>query len=209
MPEGRGHHVLDLAFLAVSELNLRLLLADARALTAFRARVLQTHAWRLPAHSARGWWFPDAYARIAATPCAWLWFQRLSIPFWVIEMQVCLYEVVNRKVLLPVEQPRTASYNLFELDHRINGPHQHDIADIPGIHAGGKFLRRGQNGRNYLFVVLKVPQVLLAQLAIIRRDALAVVRVFAGFELIDEVAHEQRMGLIRAKHQGLFVRLDL
>ena len=65
------------------------------------------------------------------------------------------------------------------------GPHQHDVADVPRIHAGGKLLRRGQNGGDAFLVVLKVAQVLVAQRAVVGGDALAIVRVFAGLHLVD------------------------
>ena len=50
---------------------------------------------------------------------------------------------------------------------------------------------------------------MLAEFAVIGRDPLAVVRVFARLQLVDEVAHEQRVGLIGAEHQCLFVLVDL
>ena len=47
--------------------------------------------------------------------------------------------------LLAVVQTRAASDDLLEFNHGIDGPHEHDVADVAGIHAGGQFLRGGQN----------------------------------------------------------------
>ena len=104
---------------------------------------------------------------------------------------VRLHEIVNREVILAVVEPRAAPDDLLELDHRIDRAHQHDVADVAGIHAGRELLRGGQDGRDGLLVVLKIAQVLLAQRAVVGRDALAIVRVFARLHLVDEVAHGQ------------------
>ena len=120
-----------------------------------------------------------------------------------------LHEVVNREVILPVIEPCAAPDDLLELDHRVDGPHQDDVADVAGIYAGGEFLRRGQDRGDGFLVVLKCPQVLLAKFAVVCRDALAIVRFFACLELVDEVADEQRVGLVRAEDQRLFVLVDL
>ncbi len=120
-----------------------------------------------------------------------------------------LHEVVNREVILPVVEPRAAPDDLLKLNHGIDRPHQHDVADVPGVHAGREFLRRGQDGGDGLLVVLKITQPLLAPLSVVRRHAHAVIWVFARLELIDEVAHQQRVGLVRAEDQRLFVLVDL
>ena len=86
---------------------------------------------------------------------------------------------------------------------------QHDVADIPCIHAGGELLRGGQDGGDGLLVVLELPQVLFAERAIVGRDATAIVRVLAGPHLVDQVAHGQRVGLRGTEHQGLLVLVDL
>lgn len=57
--------------------------------------------------------------------------------------------------------------------------------------------------------VLKIAQVLLAEGAVVRRDPLAVVGVLARLHLVDEIPHDQRVGLVGAKHQRLVVRIDL
>jgi len=69
--------------------------------------------------------------------------------------------------------------------------------------AGREFLRRGQDSGDALLVVLKVAQVLLAQCAVVGRNALAIVRVAAGFHLVDEVAHGQGVVLRGAENQRL------
>ena len=124
-------------------------------------------------------------------------------------MVMRLHEVVDREVILPVVKPRAAPDDLLELDHRVDRAHQDDVADVAGVHAGGELLRCGQDRRDGLLVVLKVAQVLLAERAVVGRDPLAVVRVFAGLHLVDEVAHGQRMILRGAEHQRLLVLVDL
>ena len=74
-----------------------------------------------------------------------------------------LHEVVDREVVLAVVKPGAAADDLLELDHRIDRPHQHDIANVARVHAGGEFLRGGQDRRDGLLVVLKVAQVLVRQ----------------------------------------------
>ena len=119
------------------------------------------------------------------------------------------HEIVDRKVVLTVKEPCAATDNLFKLDHGVYRPHQHDVTNVPCIHAGRKFLRCGEDGWNGFLIVLKVSQVLFAQFAVVGCDALAVVRVFARFQLVDEVAHEQSVGLVGAEHQRFFVLVDL
>ena len=80
---------------------------------------------------------------------------------------------------------------------------QHDVADVAGIHAGRELLRRGQDRGDGLFVVLKVAQVLLAQLAVVGRYALAVVRIGARLDLVDPVPNEQGVGLV-AQNTSVF-----
>jgi len=71
-----------------------------------------------------------------------------------------------------------------------------------------ELLRGRQDGRDSLFVVLKVAQVLIAEAAVFGGDSLAIVRIFAGFHLVDEVAHRERVVLGRAEHQRLFPLVD-
>ena len=119
-------------------------------------------------------------------------------------MMMRFHVVVDREVVLAVVEPGAASDDLLELDHRVDRAHQNDVADVPRIDAGRELLRGGQNGRDGLLVVLEVAQVLLAELAIIGRDALAVVRILARLHLVDEVAHRQRMILRRAEDHASF-----
>lgn len=51
-------------------------------------------------------------------------------------------------------------------------------------------------------------QVLFSDSAVIGGDTGAVMRVFAGFDLVDEIAHRQRMFLRGAENDGLFPLVD-
>ena len=118
-------------------------------------------------------------------------------------------EVVEGEVVLALVEPRAAADDLLELDHRIDRPQQHDVAHVARIHAGRQLLRGGQDRRDGFLVVLEVAQPLLAERAVVGRDALAVVGIGARLDLVDEVADRQRMGLVGAEHQRLFARVDL
>ena len=179
------HHVLDGARLAVGELDFDL----------------------LPARAGFGSWAPAA-RRLrrcgAGSRLLGLRLDRLAVPFRIAEMVVRLHEIVDREVVLAVVEPRAAADDLLELDHRVDRAHQHDVADVAGIHAGRELLRGGQDRRDGLLVVLEVAQVLLAERAVVGGDALAVVRVLARLHLVDEVAHGQRVVLRGAEDQRLF-----
>ena len=114
---------------------------------------------------------------------------RFAVPIGIVELVVRLHKVINREVVLAVIQPRAAPDDLFELDHRIHGPHQHDVAHVAGVHTGREFLRCGQDGGQRFLVVLKLHQVLLAQLAVVGGHAHAVVGRGAGLGLVDQVTH--------------------
>jgi len=133
---------------------------------------------------------------------------RLAVPIGIVELGVRLHKVINREVVLAVIQPRAAPDDLLELDHRVHGPHQHDVAHVAGVHPGGEFLRRGQDGGQRVFVVLKLAQVLLAQLAVVGGHAHAVVGCGADLGLVDQVAHQQGVLLGGAKHNRLFALVD-
>ena len=135
--------------------------------------------------------------------------ERLAVPLRIVEVVVRLHEVVDREVVLAVVEPRAAPDDLLELDHRVDRAHQHDVADVARVHAGRELLRRGQDRRDRLLVVLKVAQVLLAERAVVGRHALAVVRVRARLHLVDEVAHGQRVVLRGAEDQRLLALVDL
>src|SRR5216683_6520515 len=158
MPERGAHHMLNGPLFSIGRLHFCLLLAYAGALVADRAGGLRTFARYL---SANGTWFRGrrrlwALARVIATLLARFRFQRLAVPFGIVEVKVSLHEVIDSEVVLPIVEPCAAADNLLELNHRVDGPHQHDIADVPGIYAGREFLRGGQNRRNGPFVVLEV-----------------------------------------------------
>ena len=189
MPEGRHHHVLDGARLAVGEFDLDFLAG---------AEVVSGLGLRGSGRGTRG--FGSLF---------WLRLQRFAIPFRIAEVVMRLHEIVDREVVLAIVEPRAAADDLLELDHRVDRAHQHDVADVARVHAGRKLLRCGQNRRDGLFVVLKIPQMLFAERAVVGRDPLAIVRVFARLHLVDEVAHGQRVVLRGAEDQRLFVLVDL
>jgi hypothetical protein len=81
-----------------------------------------------------------------------------AVPFRIGEMNVGPDEVVDSEVVFAVVEAGTASDDLLELDHRSDWTHQDDIADVAGIDASGELLRGGQDGRDGLFVVLKVAE---------------------------------------------------
>ena len=69
-------------------------------------------------------------------------------------------------------------------------------------------MRSGQNGGNRLFVVLKIPQVFIAQLAVVGRYPMAVVRIVAGLDLVDKIAYSQGVRLGSTKNQSFFLPVD-
>src|SRR5213075_310999 len=73
----------------------------------------------------------------------------------------------------------------------------------------GQFLRSGQNRWDGFLVILKISQMLFPEGTIVGCDSLAIVWIFTRFELVDEVSHEQRVGLIRTEYQRLLVLVDL
>src|SRR5271157_1272020 len=157
MPERGAHHVLNGTLFAVSQLHscLRLLFADTWALTANLARLVRTLTRCFSTHWTRLRRWLYTLAGVIATLQARFRFQRLAVPLRIAEMVVRLHEVVDGEIILAIVEPRAAPNDLFELDHGVDGAHQDDVADVPGIHAGRELLRGGQNGRNGLFVVLK------------------------------------------------------
>src|SRR3546814_2828400 len=60
---------------------------------------------------------------------------RFAVPFRIAEVLVRLHEVPDREEVLAVVSSRSAPDDLLELDHRPDWPHQHDVADVRGIHA--------------------------------------------------------------------------
>ena len=124
-------------------------------------------------------------------------------------MLVGLHEVIDREVVLAVEEPGAAPNNLLELDHLLNRSHQHDVTDVPCVHTGREFPRRGQNRGDGLLVVLERSQVLLADLTIVGGHAGTVIRMLAVLNLVDEVANREGMVLRGAEDQRLLGLVDL
>src|ERR1700693_3703898 len=116
MPEGRAHHVLDRARLAVGQFDLDLLAAR----TGFGA-------WTR-GHGRCRW--------LRGSRLSGVRFQRLTIPLRIIEMVMRLYEIIDREVVLPVVEPRAATDDLLEFNHGVDRTHQNDVADVAGVHPG-------------------------------------------------------------------------
>src|SRR3989338_8309078 len=198
----------DGAFFAVSQLHSNLL-AYTWAPPAFRARVFFAHTRPLAANITGRWRLIDAHTGITIAFLARLWLGWRAIPIIIIKPFMRLHEIVDREVILAVIQPRAAPDDLLELDHRIDRTHQHDVAHVARINSGRKFLRRGEDGRDALLVVLEVAQELLAALAVVGSHAHAIVRIGAGaLHLVDQVAHRQRVRLVGAEHQRLLALVD-
>src|SRR5262249_125888 len=134
---------------------------------------------------------------------------RLAVPLWIVEVLVRFYKVVDREVVLVIEQARAAPDDLLELDHGSDRPQQYDVANVACVHAGRQLLRRSQDRWNSLLLVLKRPQPLLAQRTVVSRHANAVVRIAALLHLIDQVANQRRMALRSAEHERLLALIDL
>src|SRR4030065_2028134 len=99
MPEGRDHHVLDGAGLAVGEFYLRFLLAFAWRLAALRTRRFFALT-RAHAASVTGVWrFLRTYAWHSAAFLADLGLNRLAIPFRIVEVVVGTNKDVDREVI--------------------------------------------------------------------------------------------------------------
>lgn len=209
MPETRGHHVLDGPFLSVGQFDLDYLFADAWPLAASWAWLFFTFTWALTAYRARLFRFFFTLARMATAFRAWVWFHGFAVPLWIVEVIVGFYKIIDREIVLAVKESRAASDDLLELNHGVYRAHQNDIADIAGIHAGRKFLRCGKDGGDGFFVVLEIPQMLFAQLAVVGCDTLAIVWVGAGFHLIDQITDSKGVVLGGAKDQGFFPLVDL
>src|SRR5690606_9483143 len=118
--EGGGDHALDGALLAVGQL-------DPDALRRWR--------WIT---GGRFRWVSGVAARPVRVPSGRIRVYRFPIPLRVAEMLVGFHEVVDGEVVLPVVQPRTPADDLLELDHRVDGPHQNDVADVARVYPGGE-----------------------------------------------------------------------
>src|SRR6185369_1898341 len=190
VPEGRTHHVLDAASLSVSQLDLHSL-----PLLVLRPFFLDFRVSLL--------WLPLAPRRLL------FGLKRFPIPLRVIEMVMGLHEIPNGKIVFPVVEPRPSSDYLLELNHAVYRSKQDDVPDVPSIHTSRKLLRGRQDSRDRFLVVLEVPQVLVPQSTIVRRNSHAIVRIFARLDLIDEVSDQQCVFLSCTEHQSLLVLIDL
>lgn len=134
--------MLDGAGFAIGELHLdlRLLFAFAGCLAAFRARRFFTLARAFAALVTGVERFLHAHAGRSAAYIASIGLNRLTIPLRVVEVMVCLHEVVDGEVIFAVVEARAAADDLLEFDHRVNRAHQHDVADVTGVYAGGELL---------------------------------------------------------------------
>src|SRR5947209_3617229 len=126
VPERRHHHVLDGALFPVGEADFEFLARWERA------------GWRGRSGNY------GTYGRDATD--GGFWFDRLTIPLGIGEVVVGFHEIVDREVILPVEEARAAPDYLLELDHGVDRAHQDDVADVPGIDARRELLRRGEDG---------------------------------------------------------------
>jgi hypothetical protein len=136
VPEGGGYHVLDGTFFAVGQLHGRFSSAHAGTLTANLAGFFRTLAWPLPTDSAWPWRGLHTLAGIGTAFRARLRFERLAIPFRIAEMNVGPDEVVDGAIVFAIEKPCATPNDLLELDHGVDRAHQHDVANVAGIHAG-------------------------------------------------------------------------
>ena len=121
VPEARYHCVLNGSLLPVREPDLDL----ARFLVRWRRR------------SSDGFVISSAgfgYLRFG------LRCDRFAVPFRVTEVMVRVHEVVDREVVFAVVETRSATDDLLELDHRVDGAHQDDVANVAGIHTSRKLL---------------------------------------------------------------------
>src|SRR5690606_40295418 len=115
MPERSHHHVLNRAVLSVRKLHLhpspwrRWLVG--RPFARWRVRLRWRRSWGLGFR-----------------------FDRLAIPLRITEVVMCLHEVIDREVILPVVEPRSAPDDLLELEHRVHRPHQYDVADVECVY---------------------------------------------------------------------------
>src|SRR5260370_8659702 len=116
---------------------------------------------------------------------SWFGLKRLAVPLRVVEMVMRFHEIVNREVILSVVEPRAAADDLLELDHGVDRTHQHDVADVAGIHTCRELLRCREDCRGGLIVVLKVSQVLVAERAVLGCDPWAIIATVFLLLLVD------------------------
>src|SRR5690242_12885176 len=126
MPEASHSHVLNGALFAIGKLYLRFPDADAWRLPTLptrRGRLLHAHAGEFTTNLAWLRWELHALTGMRTTFLTRFRLHRFSIPFRIAEVMVCLDEVVDGEVILSIIEPRTATDNLLELNHRVDWPH--------------------------------------------------------------------------------------
>src|ERR1700722_18636099 len=97
MPKTGHHHVLNGASLAVSEFYFNLFWTGWRFGSfsfGFRSRLRWSSGFG-----------------------SWLWLDWLAVPFRITKMKIRFYEIVDRKIIFPIVEARTAPDDLFEFDH--------------------------------------------------------------------------------------------
>src|SRR5450759_1501233 len=119
MPEACNHHVLNVSFLAVSKLNLCFFLAYTRSLATHWAWLFRAYTGTLSTHRTRLGRMFFAYTWALTTLGTKFRFIGRTIPFRIVEMMICLHEVINCEVFLAVIKPCATSDDLLELNHRI------------------------------------------------------------------------------------------
>jgi hypothetical protein len=77
--------------------------------------------------------------------------------------------------------------------------HEHDVPHVARVHPGAQLLAGGEDGRDVPLVVLEIAQVLFADLAVIGRNAVAVVRVGMVFSWLTRSRIGQRMRLVAGR----------
>ena len=73
-------------------------------------------------------------ARCLATGIAGLRGQRLTIPLGVCEVIVGFDKIKNSEKVFTLINPSTTTNDLLKLNHIVARAHQHNIADVTGIH---------------------------------------------------------------------------
>jgi hypothetical protein len=133
----------------------------------------------------------------------------LAVPLGIAEMLVRLHEVVDREVVLAVVEPRAASDDLLELDHRVDRAASGRCCGCCGRPRRSRASARWSGWSGWSS---RCPGSRAGAARPGRRrwpSPLAVVRVFARLHLVDQVAHGQGVGLVGAEDQRLLVLVDL
>src|ERR1035441_3482355 len=107
MPKRSAHHALDSTLLSVGKLHGRFLFANARIFATDSTNLFLALARRFGSYytGVRHSWDLYALARREATLLAKLGFDRFAVPFRIVEMEVCLHEIVDREIVLAIVEP--------------------------------------------------------------------------------------------------------